>query len=316
MSVYVDVIIEIPKEVLVYKLSKRVSVDTKVDNLVNILKEQFDLSQNDPHFLYIKIGRSFHYLENQKTLKQLDTKNSNVLKIGTILKASGMIIHGLVMEQLNEDGTLKTFKMKPHSSRELIIAFPDEFEEPRESPFYFLDQEDTKRFNEGFAECQSRRLGKRSFFYQDKNYHFRSQWREISTKSQEITYYTLSLPQYAIPVGLEITNPSQPEQQFKRSIIKDEQNFRFIIYLSCRSSYGRFNFDLSVKFTIHNHSDFLNLGYQDEFTIDAYQILDIWKYNLADNEPAKVQQFFMADNIYNFKSPVNNVANEVKGNQY
>jgi hypothetical protein len=38
----------------------------------------------------------------------------------------------------------------------MIVAFPDEYDEPRQGPFHFLDPKDEKSFAEDFANCAIR----------------------------------------------------------------------------------------------------------------------------------------------------------------
>ena len=77
-----------------------------------------------------------------------------------------MRIAALIVEQLDEDGLLKTFRTKPTPNHELIVAFPNEYDEPRKGPFHFLDPEDEERFAKGFANCAIRKVAASRFFHQ------------------------------------------------------------------------------------------------------------------------------------------------------
>jgi hypothetical protein len=203
-----------------------------------------------------------------------------------------MQVNSLIIEQLDSNGTLKTFKIQADSSRELVVAFADEFEEPREGPFYFLDEHYAKSFARGFAECKSHSLGRRCFRdFSKNNYQFSHIWRGIPTKRSEVSFYSLSLPEYAILKYIQIIDPQNPSHEFKRSIVRDEQKKRFQIYLECRSKHGLFNFDLNCNFMI----DALNFPlaeYRDSFSNnDGYQ--NFVHFVLQPKEEEKVKRFFI-----------------------
>ena len=183
-------------------------------------------------------------------------------------EAGGMILQSLIIEQLEIDGTLKTFRMRSQSNREIIVAFADEYEEPREGPVYFLDEEYTEIFTKGFAKCESRRLGKK-FSYLNNQYEINICWRGITTERNELSLYSLSLPKYAVPQSINIEDPRKLSREFRRDVIKDYQHDRFVIYLECRSKYGLFDFDLNCKFSIDS-LNFSYAQYKDSFTENNY----------------------------------------------
>ncbi|MBE8992465.1 hypothetical protein [Nostoc sp. LEGE 12450] len=204
-----------------------------------------------------------------------------------------MLVHSLIVEQLNLDGTLKTFRMRSSPKYgEITVAFVDEYEEPREGPFYFLDKNYTQSYIEGFAECEARRLGKKYFRCLEASYEISISWYNISTKSNELSIYSLSLPKYAIPKRLHITDPHNCFHEFQRYLLKDEQNNCFIVYLLCKSRYGQFHFDLSCEFNIDT-SNFDLADYKDDFTTDnPYKHRqDLLKYTLSAEEQVKVKDF-------------------------
>jgi hypothetical protein len=55
-----------------------------------------------------------------------------------------MNVTALILEQLDEGGLLKTFRLKPNPERQMVVAFPNEYDEPRQGPFHFLDPADEK----------------------------------------------------------------------------------------------------------------------------------------------------------------------------
>ncbi|OYE00197.1 hypothetical protein [Nostoc sp. 'Peltigera membranacea cyanobiont' 232] len=201
-----------------------------------------------------------------------------------------MLVHSLIIEQLQSDGTLKTFRMRSgNSDTEIVVAFADEYEEPREGPFYFLDKQQAQSFARGFAECESRRLGKKYFRCLEDSYQINLSWYGISTEWNKLSLYSLSLPEYAIPNCLHIVDPHNRAHEFKRSLVRDDLNNRFIIYLQCRSRHGQFNFDLNCKFTIDT-SNFSLAQYGDHFTSnDPYR--QDYLGLLPLEEEVKVQEF-------------------------
>jgi hypothetical protein len=48
----------------------------------------------------------------------------------------GMMLKALIVEQLEADGTLRSLQMKPALETDLVVAFADEYDEPREGPFH------------------------------------------------------------------------------------------------------------------------------------------------------------------------------------
>ncbi|WP_414755841.1 hypothetical protein [Anabaena sp. CCY 9910] len=200
-----------------------------------------------------------------------------------------MIVKSLIIEQLEDDGTLKTFRMLAEPNSEIIVAFADEYEEPREGPVYFLDKEYRDTFIKGFAKCESRRLGKRTFRFLNNQYELNIFWRGITTEVNQLSLYSLSLPIYAVPHIIQIRDSQNSSREFKRDVVKDEQNNRFIIYLECRSKYSLFDFDLNCKFSIDN-LNFSSAQYQD-FLTKNNDYPNILNFVLPSEQEIKVQEF-------------------------
>ncbi|MBK6283647.1 MAG: hypothetical protein IPF54_14255 [Draconibacterium sp.] len=58
-----------------------------------------------------------------------------------------MQVNGLIVEELNEQGELKSFVLNnDYRIGDLWIAFPDEYDNPRSGPFHFLDDSYEKLF--------------------------------------------------------------------------------------------------------------------------------------------------------------------------
>lgn len=216
-----------------------------------------------------------------------------------------MNVNSLIVEQLEHDGTLKTFTMKTDGRiGDLVIAFADEYNEPREGPFHFLNSRYEKAYNNGFKQCCVRKLGKNRFLYEGNIIKFNTGWKGIPTKRNELSYYALYLPEYAAPIGIHVFNPYFPGKEFKRSITKDLDKNRYIIYLECRSSYGTFDFDIECKFYI-DHETFTESLYNDDETSNNYGYPDVWKCFLPQDESDRINNIFlggivMGDN-YNIK---------------
>ena len=241
--------------------------------------------------------------------------NIIVLVVVPNIEAGGMFLQSLIIEQLDliikqleVNGTLKTFRMHSERNSEIIVAFADEYEEPREGPVYFLDEEYTEIFTKGFAKCESRRLGKK-FSYLNNQYEINICWRGITTERNELSLYSLSLPKYAVPQSINIEDPRKLSREFRRDVIKDYQHDRFVIYLECRSKYGLFDFDLNCKFSIDS-LNFSSAQYKDSLTENNYGYPDILNLALEHEEKVKVQEFLGKDGLpNNMKLSIYNIHN-------
>lgn len=203
-----------------------------------------------------------------------------------------MLLKALIVEQLEENGTLRSLKMQPGKGHELVVAFGDEYDEPRAGPFHFYDHRDEQRFAKGFAQCKARQLGQRSFTKSDKIYHAEISWYGIPTQARWLSYYALSLPKCAIPTRVSIADPHVPGKEYRRYVARDDSRQRFVIYLECSSSLGRFDFDLSVDFVVER-DQFPNSAYTDAKTFEGGRVGDDWKYLIDKSQVNKVQQFFV-----------------------
>lgn len=193
-----------------------------------------------------------------------------------------MEIKALIIEQLEEDGTLKTLRMSPDYNKPLIVAFAEEYEEDRTGPFHFLDETYEKKYIEHFANMKTRKLGKSFFTKNNEKYNFKSNWTGLPTSRGPLTYYSLLLPQFAIPKKIIITDPHSGREYSKYVYLDNEKN-RYVIYLECRSSYGIFDFIIEVEFIISGET-FLTSTYNDEKIV-----------NLYGREPDMYQQFSLID---------------------
>jgi hypothetical protein len=109
-----------------------------------------------------------------------------------------MMLKAPIVEQLDADGTLRTFQMQPSSEgKDIVVAFVDEYEDDRSGPFHFLNKDDARRFEEGFGQCRVRKVGKAYFNFDGLAYHFEGKWSGIPTERNWLSYYALSLPEFA-----------------------------------------------------------------------------------------------------------------------
>jgi hypothetical protein len=206
-----------------------------------------------------------------------------------------MMLKALIIEQLDTDGTLRTLRMQPSTQgRDIVVAFADEYDDRRSGPFHFLDEEDARQFEDGFARCRIRKIGRSHFHFDGQTYHFDTSWSGIPTERHQLSYYALSLPDFAIPVGLSVTDPHLTGREYKRTIMRDDSRQRYVIYLECSSSFGLFDFVISCDFQI-NERDFFVSEYRDLKTQQDGRQGNDWRYFLTQDERAKVQNFFVEE---------------------
>jgi hypothetical protein len=204
-----------------------------------------------------------------------------------------MMLKALIVEQLDADGTLRTFEMQPSTrGKHIVVAFADEYEDDRSGPFHFLNEDDARRFEKGFAACRIRKVGKTHFSSFGQKYRFEEKWLGIPTERHWLSYYALSLPEFAVPVSLSINDPHRPGHEYKRAIRRDDTRHRYVIYLDCSSSYGRFDFVISCDFMIDDET-FSVSEYADAKTQQYGPDGDDWRYCLDQREQKKVQHFFV-----------------------
>ena len=292
-----------------FDATRKAKVSCSEDTTILQILQKAQSMWNLPHSDYmIVLQRTGEQLNPFITLNLAGIYKHDVLVVASIIPGGGMILQSLIIEQLEVDGTSKTFRMRSEPNSEIIVAFADEYEEPREGPLYFLDKEYTEIFTKGFAKCESRRLGKK-FRYLNNQYEINISWRGITTKPNELSLYSLSLPKYAVPQSINIEDPQKLSREFRRNVIRDDQHNRFIIYLECRSKYGLFDFDLNCKFSIDS-LNFSSAQYKDSLTENNYGYPDILNLALEHEEKVKVQEFLGKDGLpNNMKLSIYNIHN-------
>jgi len=201
-----------------------------------------------------------------------------------------MDVAAVIVEQLDANGTLRTFRMQAEQGEHLIVAFADEYEEPRSGPFHFLDDRHESAFQSTFAECKSRRVSGTRFRSNGGLFTFLTAWSGIPTERQRHSYYALCLPEHAIPLRVRFQDP-RSGREYKKSIVRDDQRMRFVLYLECRSSFGTFDFSLDVDFRI-SIEEFTSVDFHDDTTSPYGANIDAYQYVLPRDDQMMVQQFF------------------------
>ncbi|MBC9248389.1 hypothetical protein H4P12_17115 [Paracoccus sp. 11-3] len=202
-----------------------------------------------------------------------------------------MDVSVVIVEQLDLGGELRSFQMKAGSGDHVTVAFADEYDEPRSGPFHFLDRKQERAFSEGFAECSARKLTASRYRVTERGYEFNTSWRGVLTERGRLSYYAVSLPEHAIPVSVRFFD-LRSGREYQKSVNRDDQRKRFVLYLECRSSHGSFDFGLEVRFVV-SAEDFYAAQYVDESTTGYGAHPDAYEYLLRDGQQHVVQQFFM-----------------------
>ena len=203
-----------------------------------------------------------------------------------------MMLKALIVEQLEEDGTLRSLTMQPSQrGHDLVVAFADKYDDKRSGPFHFLDDGDEHRYRDGFAGCRARKIGNQHFYQQGASFHVETSWTGIRTERNWLSYYALSLPEFGIPQRLSVTDP-RSKREYRRAVTRDDERNRYVIYLKCASSYGQFDFELSCDFVL-DCNGFSRPSTKTQSTQKDTNLGTDWKHWLPDDERARVLQFFL-----------------------
>jgi CHAT domain len=293
MSNFVSVIIRIAHDSR--QASIQIPRNIKVGELIEVTQKTWDLPSDLSYV--VRLERTGKELNNSMSFNSIEIKENDLLTLYQNVDGGGIIVNSLIVEQLDYNGTSKVFKMMSTDRYgDLVVALLDEYEEPREGPFHFLDHQYAKIFSKDFAKCQSRKLGTKNFFELHGNYQFCTKWRGIPTKQRSLSYYALSLPEYGIIKAISIRDPKNGEE-LSRSVIRDDQRNRFVIYIECRvsNSDGVFDFDLICQFTRCSKKFYFS-NYTDSLTTNG-ALPDAWEYVLGETERNKVKKF-LEPNLY------------------
>lgn len=177
-----------------------------------------------------------------------------------------MNVAAVIVEQLEADGHIKRLTLKG-STPEFDIGFPDEFVGERSGPFFFPDEKNEELFKKSLADCKALKLAKNSFKATNGDYSLRIERGGIPTEPGQLSYYSLSLPEFAIPSKVTLKDPYSNRPLYK-GVFRDKNRKRFVIYVECRSRHGIFDFLLEVRFTIEKDK-FDGYEYEDECKDDS-----------------------------------------------
>ncbi|MDB5072643.1 MAG: hypothetical protein JWM87_3754 [Candidatus Eremiobacteraeota bacterium] len=203
-----------------------------------------------------------------------------------------MDVRAVIIEQLELNSTLRSFRMHPTRSERLIVAFADEYDEPRSGPFHFFDPRHERAYGRGLAACTEKKLGPTRFRREGNRYHFSTCFDGIPTESHRLSYYALSLPPYAVPNSVRFFDPRQPEREYSKSVTRDDQHKRFVLYLECRSKSGAFGFCLEVEFSTVDPEAFSEADYHDDKLALYGGYAGAYQYQLENEQEQRVQNFF------------------------
>ena len=175
-----------------------------------------------------------------------------------------MDVAALIIEQVEADGLLKRLVMRPAGGHPLTVGFPDEVDETSSGPFFFPDEHDKREFEHIFETCRGVRLSKSSFTAINGKYHLQLHRGGLFTVKGMKSYYSLSLPQFAIPDEINVQDP-RADMPLRKNVLRDKERKRFVIYIECMQQDGGFDFLLKVKFRIERaHGKFEIADYRDE----------------------------------------------------
>lgn len=206
-----------------------------------------------------------------------------------------MEVKALIIEQIEADGTIKTLQLSPKYNQPLVVAFAEEYEETRSGPFHFLNEKYEAIYKENLALIKKRKLGKNAFIKNENEFTYKTFWKGLPTLNGPLTYYSLLLPEFAIPNKIQIFDPHS-NREYKKYVYRDDKKNRFVIYLECRSRYGVFDFSLEANFSISEEL-FQNYEYNDNKLIDLYgREPDMYQYpysrDINENQILQINQFF------------------------
>lgn len=203
-----------------------------------------------------------------------------------------MVLKALIIEQLEEDGTIRSLRLLPGTSAgDMPVAFATEYQANRSGPFHFYDEDDERRFAEQFAKCRARKLGSDRFSRAADTFRVHLGWTGLPTEKGALSYYALSLPRHAIPLRLSIRDPHKVAHEYRRTVARDDEKGRYIVYVECSSAHGMFDFELACDFILDS-ANFASSSYSDPKTTEGYAHLgDDWKHWVGDQDRESVAAF-------------------------
>lgn len=222
-----------------------------------------------------------------------------------------MNINSIIHEQIDWDRTIKSFElMEKDEAGDLWVAFPGDYVGQRNGPFYFLDKKYDTMFSEKSANCRHLGLPENKLHDDNGTFTFKANWhRNIRTNRDSLTYYALYLPEFAIPTFVEFTNPLNRNRPYAKTVFRDDDKKRFVLYLDCPAVSGKFSFNLKVVFH-EQREGFEIASYQDNDTVEFYQNLNHWEMFLSEPDRQEINTFFVETNqISNYSGDIYNIQN-------
>lgn len=201
-----------------------------------------------------------------------------------------MNVKALIIEQVDEDGSLRTVCMEPKHGEPLIIAFGNEYDEPRTGPFYFVDKRHDKAYGQAFANCVIRKLGAADFVEHAGQYSFYASWQGMPTQTNYLSYYALSLPEFAVPDFVAVSDPTIPSKSYRKAVYRDDLRNRFVVAFECPNSGEFFDFELKIKFRI-DQERFRIASYSDDFTIRHGRQFTDFERSVTREEASRIHKF-------------------------
>jgi hypothetical protein len=201
-----------------------------------------------------------------------------------------MNLRGVVVEQLEHDSYLRTLEIFAEPGSHITVAFADDRENPRIGPFHFLDERRERELEKGFAGCTAGKLPKSRFNSVDGQVVFKHSWEGIPTERNSLSYYALSLPEFAVPTRIEFKDPHSG-RRYSCTVIRDDMKDRFVAHLGCRSAHGLFDFLLQVNYHI-DRGNFRVEEYSDEHTTLQDTRIPSYQDALMPDQREAVDHFF------------------------
>ncbi|MGG0338142.1 hypothetical protein [Priestia aryabhattai] len=210
-----------------------------------------------------------------------------------------MFVNTVIVEQLESDGQLKTLELNTNSSTKevLVISLAGEYTRERSGPFHFRDPKDEKRYMRELNSCIYEKLGPSKFKkLSQKEYLYSTCWYDVPTERGDLSYYALYLPEYCIPTILSVSDPLDNQREFRRTVFRDEEEKRYIVYLECRSRKGKFNFDLKCQFKSSTRTEFLEFDFDDAFNDNRWVNPKEYERGISQEKSSIIQAFFINNN--------------------
>ena len=120
----------------------------------------------------------------------------------------------------------------------------------------------------------------------------------MPTLRSYLTYYALYLPEFGVPTEIRFSDPYTNGKEYSRTVFRDDEKNRFVLYIECSSKFGAFSFDTFAKFHF-DKDNFKNASYQDDKTVDFYKHLDPVEFFSSERDKHAVSNFFIQAKHYN-----------------